>query len=416
MSADFILPRGGTSKRVAVRLSGKGLQTVRRKHPWIFENSIEKLSAEAEPGDVAVVYDNRKIVAAGLVDPYSSIRVRLLTFGASKEVVGPGLFRLLAKQSAERRNGLFGPETNAFRLINGESDGFPGLVADKYADVLVMKVYTASFIPHLGDVADALFEVYPCLKRLSLRFSREVSAMSAGLRRNLEDGMLFSGDPAWNGQVVFLENGLKFEADVRCGQKTGFFLDQRENRAKAGKLAAGVHSVLNVFSYSGGFSLYAAKNGARMVTDIDFNKHAIEASAHNFTLNGEIANIAKCRHRGIADDAFHAMNELEKAGERFGIVIVDPPSFAKSLSERAQAMKSYSRLAVAAVRLLSKNGILVFASCSSRIGADELFDEVHRAAADAGRPLKEFDRRAEAPDHPALFKESHYLKCLYAHI
>ena len=342
--------------------------------------------------------------------------MRLLTFGASKEVVGPDLFRLLAKQSAERRNGLFGPETNAFRLINGESDGFPGLIADKYADVLVMKVYTAAFIPHLGDVADALFEVYPCLKRLSLRFSREVSAMSAGLRRNLEDGMLFSGDPAWNGQVVFLENGLKFEADVRCGQKTGFFLDQRENRAKAGKLAAGVHSVLNVFSYSGGFSLYAAKNGARMVTDIDFNKHAIEASAHNFTLNGEIANIAKCRHRGIADDAFHAMNELEKAGERFGIVIVDPPSFAKSLSERAQAMKSYSRLAVAAVRLLSKNGILVFASCSSRIGADELFDEVHRAAADAGRPLKEFDRRAEAPDHPALFKESHYLKCLYAHI
>ena len=144
-----------------LRLSGKGLQTVRRKHPWIFENSIEKLSAEAEPGDVAVVYDNRKIVAAGLVDPYSSIRVRLLTFGASKEVVGPGLFRLLAKQSAERRNGLFGPETNAFRLINGESDGFPGLVADKYADVLVMKVYTAAFIPHLGDVADALFEVYP---------------------------------------------------------------------------------------------------------------------------------------------------------------------------------------------------------------------------------------------------------------
>ena len=150
--------------------------------------------------------------------------------------------------------------------------------------------------------------------------------------------------------------------------------------------------------------------------NIDFNKHAIEASAHNFTLNGEIANIAKCRHRGIADDAFHAMNELEKAGERFGIVIVDPPSFAKSLSERAQAMKSYSRLAVAAVRLLSKNGILVFASCSSRIGADELFDEVHRAAADAGRPLKEFDRRAEAPDHPALFKESHYLKCLYAYV
>ncbi len=416
MSTDFTLPRGGTSRWIAVRLSGKGLQTVRRKHPWIFEDSIEKISAEAEPGDVAIIYDRKKIAAAGLVDPHSGVRVRLLTFGASKEVIGPELFRLLVKRSAERRNGLFGPETNAYRLINGESDGFPGLVADKYADVLVLKVYTASFIPHLGDVTDALFAQYAELKRLSLRFSREVSAMSAGIRHNLEDGMLFSAAPEWNGQVVFLENGLKFEADVKCGQKTGFFLDQRENRAKVGELAAGADSVLNVFSYSGGFSLYAAKNGAHRVTDIDFNKHAIAASAHNFALNGDIANIAKCRHRGIADDAFHAMSELEKAGERFQIVIVDPPSFAKSLAERGQAMKSYSRLAAAAVKLLRKNGILVFASCSSRIGADELFEVVHQTAANAGRPLKEFDRRAEAPDHPALFKESHYLKCLYARV
>ena len=418
MQTVFPLPRGGTSRCLAVRLSEKGLRSIRRRHPWIFADSIEKLAPDAAPGDVAVVYDGKKIIGAGIADPDSNVRVRLLSFGASREKVGPELFRRLAGTAAERRTeaGVPGPETDAWRLLNGESDGFPGLVADQYADVLVLKIYTSAFLPHVGDVADALFARYPALKRLALRFSRELSAMSAERRLRLADGMLFPCEPEWNGEVVFRENGLRFLADVRSGQKTGFFLDQRENRARAGALAAGTDSVLNVFSYSGGFSLYAARSGAKRVTDIDFSRQAIAASMRNFELNREIPAVARCRHRGIADDAFHAMGELERAGERFSVVIVDPPSFAKSASERSQALKSYSRLAKSAVRLLERNGILVFASCSSRVGADELFEEVHRAAADAGRPLTEFDRRAEAPDHPALFPESHYLKCLYARV
>ena len=416
MTPFYPLPRAGTSRCLAVRLSEKGLRSIRRKHPWIFADSVEKLSPDAQPGDVAVIYDGKKIIGAGLVDPDSNVRVRVLSFGASREKIGPELFRRLVASAAGRRTGVLCAGTNACRLLNGESDGFPGLVADKYADVLVLKVYTSAFLPHIGDVADALFAQYPDLKRLALRFSRELSSMSESKRLGLRDGMLFSSDRAWNGEVIFLENGLRFAADVRCGQKTGFFLDQRENRARAGELAAGADSVLNVFSYSGGFSLYAAKNGAKQLTDIDFNRHAIEASMRNFELNSMIPSVARCRHRGIADDAFHAMSELEQAHERFSVVIVDPPSFAKSVSERAQALKSYSRLAKAAVRLLSRNGILVFASCSSRVGAEELFEEVHRAAANAGRPLTEFDRRAEAPDHPALFPESHYLKCLYARV
>ena len=416
MSCTFSLPRGGTGKRIAVRLSGKGLQSIRKHHPWIFPDSVEKLAADAKRGDTAIVYDGKKLVAAGLIDPFSNVRVRLLAFGASSPAVGPELFRQLVHTAAERRAGSIPPDTNAWRLLNGESDGFPGLVADKYADVLVLKIYTAAFLPWTGDVADALFAEYPELKRIALRFSREVGAMEDGIRCGLTDGTLFSDDPSWNGHVIFQENGLRFEADVKCGQKTGFFLDQRENRARVGRLAAGADSVLNVFSYSGGFSLYAAKNGARSVTDVDFNRHAIDAAAYNFTLNKHLPNVARCRHRGIADDAFHAMRELAECGKLFQIVIVDPPSFAKSQSERTAALKSYYRLAFAAVRLLRKNGILVFASCSSRITAEELFETVHRAAADAGCPLKEFDRCAEAPDHPALFKESHYLKCLYARV
>ncbi len=412
---DHTLPYADTPQVNAVRLLPKGLQSVRKRHPWVFEDSIAAPPEKARPGDIAVLFDGRKKTAAGIFDPFSEIRIRVLAWGASAPDIGPVLFGELAKKAARRRDGLFGLETNAWRLLNGESDGFSGLAADRYGDVLALKIYTAAWVPYLGNVADALCAANPGLNRLAVRFSREVSALPPEVRFHLADGTLF-GPPGWDGRVEFLENSLIFEANVKEGQKTGFFLDQRENRARVGELARGMKKVLNVFSYSGGFSLYAARNGAEEVTDIDFSKPALAASERNFELNRNLPGVAVCRHRGIADDAFHAMKTLEEKGERFDLVIVDPPSFAKSSAERITALNAYSRLASLAVRLLRKNGILVFASCSSRVGADELFEEVHRAAHNAGRPLQEFDRRAEAPDHPADFKESHYLKCLYARV
>ena len=415
MSINHTLPHADAPQVKAVRLLPKGLLAVRKKHPWIFEDSLSKTPDGARPGDIAVLFDDRKKLGAGILDPFSEIRIRVLAWGAKAPEVGSALFEELAAKAALRRAGLFGPETNAYRLVNGESDGFSGLMADRYADVLALKVYTAAWLPYLGNVTDALCAANPGLTRLAVRFSREVSALPPEIRFHLEDGTLF-GPPDWDGRVLFLENSLKFEADVKAGQKTGFFLDQRENRAKVGELAKGMKKVLNVFSYSGGFSLYAARSGAEEVTDIDFSKQAIAASVRNFELNQNFPGVASCRHRGIADDAFHAMKALEEKGELFELVIVDPPSFAKSSAERANALNSYTRLASLAVRLLRKNGILVFASCSSRIVADELFEEVHKAARNAGRPLQEFERRAEAPDHPADFRESHYLKCLYARV
>ncbi|MBO5724622.1 MAG: class I SAM-dependent methyltransferase, partial [Lentisphaeria bacterium] len=223
-------------------------------------------------------------------------------------------------------------------------------------------------------------------------------------------------DPAWNGDVHFLENGLLFETNVRTGQKTGFFLDQRDNRARVGQYAAECQKVLNVFSYSGGFSLYAARAGAQEVTDLDFSKQALAASEKNFRLNEHILNVKKCCHRTICADAFIAMPELERKGERFDIVIVDPPSFAKAASERRGALNSYGRLAALAVKLVKKNGLLVFASCSSRVASDELFEEVHRTAKEMKRPIRELERHGEAPDHPADFIQSHYLKCMYGRL
>jgi len=404
-----------TPRIVAVHLRTKGLQAVRSRHPWIFEDSIEKIPAGLEPGDIAVLFDRRRKLGAALVDPDSDIRLRVLAFGAEAPDIGPVLFRHLAEKAADRRKNLFDENTNAWRLANGESDGFSGLAADRYADVLSVKIYSAAWLPHLENVLAAFRSVHPGLTRTAIRLSREVVSLSAHRRLNYEDGML-SGDPGWDGTVQFLENGLTFETNVRFGQKTGFFLDQRENRAKVGKLALNAAKVLNVFSYSGGFSLYAARNGAKEVTDIDFSKPALAASERNFALNRRWPGVTACRHRTIPDDAFHAMHELEKRGERFEVVIVDPPSFAKAANERNQAIASYSRLAVRAVHLLKKHGLLVFASCSSRVKADELFEAVHRAASGEGLPLLELERRAEAPDHPADFRESHYLKCMYARL
>ena len=408
-------PLARTPRIAAVHLRTKGLQAVRSRHPWIFEDSIEKMPSGLEPGDIAVLFDRKRKLGAALVDPDSDIRLRVLAFGASAPDIGPELFRQLAEKAAGRRKDLFDDTTNAWRLANGESDGFSGLAADRYADVLALKVYSAAWLPHLGSLLDAFRAVHPELTRNAIRLSREVAALPAARRLNYEDGML-SGGPAWDGTVAFLENGLTFETNVRFGQKTGFFLDQRENRARVGELTRNADKVLNVFSYSGGFSLYAARNGAKEVTDIDFSKPALAASERNFALNCRWPGVAACRHRTIPDDAFHAMLELEKRGERFNAVIVDPPSFAKSAQERSQALNSYSRLAVRAVRLLKKHGLLVFASCSSRVRADELFEAVHRAASGEGLPLQELERHAEAPDHPADFRESHYLKCMYARL
>ncbi len=406
------LPRGGTGNaRLALRVSAKAVPFLRQRHPWLFADSIVKISRPGAAGDVAVLFDEsgREVLGAGLFDPASPVRVKVMAHGAGARPVGPELFAELAGAAAGFRLGKCPPETDAYRLVNGDSDLFPGLVADRYADTLAVKVYAAALVPHLGDLIDAIAAANPGMRQLSLRLSRELQKTT-----ELEDGALF-GAPGWDGMVRFRENGLLFEADVKSGQKTGFFLDQRDNRARVEKLSAGT-SVLNLFSYSGGFSLYAARGGARDVCSVDFNKHAIAACDAHFKLNSDIETVARCRHRGIAGDAFLVMDQLYREKARFGVVVVDPPSFAKSAAETPTALRAYARLARGAVKLVAPGGILVFASCSSRVRAEELFDHIKMAAAESGFRLDEIDRTFHAFDHPARFKESEYLKCLYARV
>ena len=390
---------------LAIRLNSKAALAVRKGHPWVFSDSIVKISKDGSRGDVAIAFDQsgKNWLGAGLYDPDSPVRVRILTIKRNDPAVGKELFRTLLKRALVRRLNEIPADTNAWRIINGESDSFSGLVADKYADHAVLKIYSAAWIPHTDILRQLLMEEVPGVTATVLRFSRELGKYQECVEE---------GD---SGQVEFLENGIRFRADLLHGQKTGFFLDQRDNRFEVRSLSCG-KKVLNVFSFSGGFSLSAAKGGARKVVSVDADGHALEACDLHFRINADSPDIAACDHSELKGDAFEIMRGLIEKKEKYDIVIVDPPSFAKSKAEIPTALNTYSRLAALAVKLCVPGGTLVFASCSSRVHADELFERVKSAASAAGRPLREWKRTAHAFDHPALFAESSYLKCMYAEV
>jgi 23S rRNA (cytosine1962-C5)-methyltransferase len=230
--------------------------------------------------------------------------------------------------------------------------------------------------------------------------SRNITGFAAGL--GIEEG--FRGAPGAE-TVVFSENGLGFESAVLRGQKTGFFLDQRENRARVEALAAG-RDVLNVFSFTGGFSLYAARGGAESVTDLDISRHALDSAARNFSLNPSLAGVSRS---AVQADAFRW---LEDDGGKYDLIITDPPSLAKRESEREGAARAYARLNAAALRRLRPGGILVAASCSAHVSAEEFYGAVEESVRDSGRPSRELWRSGHAPDHPAAFREAEYLKAV----
>jgi 23S rRNA (cytosine1962-C5)-methyltransferase len=244
-----------------------------------------------------------------------------------------------------------------------------------------------------------------------LRLSREAQARPADLHE-LADGMALVGD-APNGPVMFGENGLRFAADLLRGQKTGFFLDQRDNRARVERLAAG-RRTLNVFAYTGGFSLYAARGGAPTVTSVDISAGALADAERNFALNRDDPGVAAAQHVTLAGDAFRVLADLRAQGRKFDLVIVDPPALAVREGQAAGALDAYARLTRLALGVAAPGGALMLASCSARVPSDDFYAAVLRAATMAGRPLTEIERTGHALDHPIGFPEGAYLKALFA--
>jgi 23S rRNA (cytosine1962-C5)-methyltransferase len=345
-----------------------------------------------------------------LFDPESPIKIRVLHRGKPATLDAEWLKEKLRNIFAVRTELINNPQTTGYRLVSGENDGLPGLVVDRYDETLVFKLDTVAWMPHLDHLKSVFCDLIQP-ERIVLRISRTVAA-SPACPEHLKEGCVVYG-PALSGPVVFLENGLKFEAEPIFGQKTGFFLDQRDNRARVGKLSQG-KSVLNVFSYTGGFSLYAASNGAKSVTSLDLSKPALDSSLNNFELNMENSNISKTPHYLICDDAFEALRKLGDEGRKYGVVILDPPSFAKKQTDIPGALKAYERLVKLGLGVLEKGGVLVSASCSARVSADTFFNTVMRAAAAAQRPLRIIEKTTHAVDHPVGFPEGAYLKCIFA--
>ena len=388
--------------RLRLRLSPAAEKAVRGGHPWVFSDSVRDQNREGAAGELAVIYSRHdQFLAVGLYDPASPLRVRILHCG-KPATLDAAWWQERLRTALAKRDGMFGPDTNGYRLINGESDGWPGLIVDRFAGTLVMKLYTAAWLPRLGEVV-ALLVAALAPEAIVLRLSRNITE-TAQRDFSVQEGVIHGSTAE---TVLFTENGLKFESEVLHGQKTGFFLDQRDNRRLVGHLASG-SDVLNAFSFSGGFSLYAANGGARRVTDLDISAHALAAGERNFALNNDNRAVANCRRETVKADAFAWLADGPRG--QFDLVIVDPPSLAKREADRASAIAGYERLAVSALRRVRRGGVLVTASCSAHVTAEEFFTAVTRAA--LPWQTRQLWTSAHAADHAVNFREAAYLKCI----
>ena len=397
---------------VTVRLTNSAERWVRKEHPWLYAESIRSQSREGAAGDLAVIFDrHRKLLALGLFDPDSPIRIRVLHRGSPRPI-DREFFAERLRDAAALRAHLPAEDTTGYRIANGESDGLPGLVVDRYERTCVLKLYTAAWLPHLDEVLAAVTrELGP--ERVVLRLARSIAG-ACEERAGLRDGDVLAGAPL-DGPIVFRELGLALRCDPARGQKTGFFLDQRENRARVGARAAG-KSVLDAFAYTGGFSLHAARGGAARVLSLDASLIALDEARANFARNRDVPAIARCAHEVAHGDAFDELARLRDARRRFDLVVLDPPALAHRKEDVAGALRAYARLGELGSSLLGRGAELVAASCSARVDADALAAALHAGAARAGRRLSELERHAHASDHPARFPESAYLKSLFLRV
>lgn len=382
---------------------------IRKGHPWVFSDSIRDINRPGEAGEMAVIFDKKKqFLAIGLYDPDSPIRLRILHHGKATPI-DDDWFRARLQRAVSLRKELFDPAiTNGYRVIHGESDGWPGLVMDRYGTTYVMKIYSLAWLPRLDLLVNLVRETL-APERIVLRLSRNIQE-AVSKKFGKADGDILYGPPVRE-TPTFLENGILFEADVLRGQKTGFFLDQRENRLRIGKLAQD-RRVLNAFSFSGGFSLYAARGNARSVTDLDISAHALESAERNFRLNDQsIPALSNCPHQPIQADVFQWLRQ--KPDREFDLIVLDPPSLARRQTERTGAINAYHRLVTDALAWLACDGIILAGSCSAQVSAEDFFATVRSAMQQSGRRFVEIETTQHAPDHPANFHEANYLKGIY---
>lgn len=392
------------TKNLAVKLNAKGEQFVVKGHPWVFSNSIVKINDEAKTGDLAIVFskNKNKVVGLGLYDANSPIRIKMIHNAETKVKIDADFFQHKIGLAFEKREELLRTNTNSYRLLFGENDGFPGFIADVYNKVLVVKLYSEIWLPYLEPILESLQQISKA-ETVVMRLSR---SLQNSKNHTLKDGEVIYGTLE-NEVVEFVEHGVNFSANVIKGHKTGYFLDHRDNRRRVGELSKG-KTVLDVFSYAGGFSVHALANEATEVTSLDISKQALDMARENGKLNNYSG-----MHKTISGDAFEKMKDLIESGKTYDVVVIDPPSFAKQQSEIELAKKKYAQLAELGEKLTAKNGILVLASCSSRVLAQSFFDLNNRVLNSQSRLFETELKTKHDSDHPITFSEGAYLKCGY---
>lgn len=380
--------------------SGKD-QSPRRYHPWIFSGAIKKIYGEPDDGDIVEVFSNQEeFLGAGHYQD-GSIAIRILSFREEKIDEDFFITRLKEAISARDKLGILNnPDTNVCRLVNAEGDGLPGLIIDYYDGIAVMQFHSVGM--HLQR--DLLVKGIQVAMGDKLRavYDKSATTLPSRYTSKYKNEYLFGGPE----QKIIKENGNKFHINWERGQKTGFFIDQRENRKLLGEYSAG-RKALNLFGYTGGFSVYAIRGGAELVHTVDSSAHAIDLANQNMDLNFK----DQSRHKGMATDAF---DFLADPLEAYDLIILDPPAFAKHHNVLNNALQGYKRLNRKAIETISPGGIIFTFSCSQAVSKENFRKSVFTAAANTGRRVRILHQLAQPADHPVSIYhlEGEYLKGL----
>lgn len=391
-------------KKVFLKLGKE--ESLKRFHPWVFSGAIARVEGEPEEGEVVDVYTSKKeFIACGHFQ-IGSIAVRVLSFRQEPIDHAFWIRRLQVAKDLRCALGVLGnPQNNTYRLVHGEGDNLPGLIIDVYDHTAVMQAHSAGMHLDRMAVAEALEEVMGDVIQHIYYKSETTLPFKADLLAT-ENGFLKGGSP----ENVAMENGLKFHVDWLKGQKTGFFVDQRENRALLERYAKG-RNVLNMFCYTGGFSFYAMRGGANLVHSVDSSAKAIDLTNENVSLNFP----GDTRHQAFAEDAFKF---LDRMGDQYDLIILDPPAFAKHRDALRNALRGYTKLNAKAFEKIRPGGILFTFSCSQVVNKQDFRNAVFTAAAQSGRSVRILHQLTQPGDHPVniYHPEGEYLKGLVLYV
>lgn len=380
-----------------------------RRHPWVFSKAIENVKGKPNNGAPVEVFSNDgRWLARGAWSPESQIRIRVWTFTRSEQIDTDFFVRRLAAAQAGRQSLIEQQGLSAYRLVAAESDGLPGIIIDRYNDFLVCQLLSAGAEFHKKQLFDALKQLFP---ECSLYERSDVPVRKKeGLSER--QGVVYGETPP-DELVIEENNGVKIAIDIKTGHKTGFYLDQRDNRAIAGRYAKG-RKVLNCFCYTGGFGVYALQGGASEVVNVDVSEPALALARRNAELNQ--LDLSKAQF--LKQDVFKMLRECRERGDKFDMIVLDPPKFAESKTQLEGACRGYKDINLLACQLLNPNGILLTFSCSGLMTSDLFQKVVADAALDAGREAQIIERMGQAADHPisVAYPEGFYLKGLVVRV